>query len=44
MVTIVILISMLVAFNVASFQWGFDSREGVDSPEWVRRLVRGASF
>jgi hypothetical protein len=41
---IAILISMLVAFNVATFLWGFDSRERVDSPEWKRRLDRQSSL
>jgi nitrogen fixation-related uncharacterized protein len=44
METIVILIIMLVAFNVATFLWGFDSRESVDSPEWARRRDRQASL
>jgi hypothetical protein len=37
METIIILLLILAAFNVATFLWGFDSRDGVDSPEWVRR-------
>jgi hypothetical protein len=41
---IAILLIFLVAFNVATFLWGFDSRDSVDSPEWDRRLIRGASF
>jgi hypothetical protein len=44
METIVILIIMLVAFNVATFLWGFDSRDGVESPEWARRRDRQASL
>ncbi len=34
---LVILVSMLVAFDVAAFLWGFNSRDSVDSPEWERR-------
>ena len=41
---IVILLILLVAFNVATFLWGFDSRDGVDSPEWKRRLDQRASL
>jgi hypothetical protein len=38
------LIIALVVFNVATFLWGFDSRDGVDSPEWKRRLDRRTSL
>ena len=41
---ILILIIALVVFDIVTFVWGFDSRDGIDSPEWLRRLVRGASF
>jgi hypothetical protein len=41
---ILILIIALVVFDIVTFVWGFDSRDSIDSPEWVRRLVRGASF
>ncbi len=42
METIIILLIMLAAFNIATFLWGFDSRDGDDSPEWVRRRNRRA--
>jgi hypothetical protein len=41
---IVILLVLLVAFDVIAFLWGSDSRDGVDSPEWKRRLDRRASL
>jgi nitrogen fixation-related uncharacterized protein len=44
METIVILIIMLVAFDVATFLWGFDSRDGVDSPRWEQRQRWPASY
>lgn len=37
METIFILIIALVVFNMVAFVWGFDSREGIDAPEWERR-------
>jgi nitrogen fixation-related uncharacterized protein len=41
---IVILVIMLVAFNVAAFLWGFNSRDSVDSPEWERRQRWSAPY
>jgi hypothetical protein len=41
---ILILIIALVVFDLATFVWGFDSRESVASPEWERRLDRRASL
>ncbi len=37
MLTIIILLLALVLFNLAVWRWGFDSRDGIDSPEWERR-------
>jgi hypothetical protein len=34
---IVILLIALVAFDIAAFLWGFNSCDGIDSPEWERR-------
>jgi hypothetical protein len=34
---ILILIVALVVFNIVTFVWGFDSRDGVDAAEWERR-------
>jgi hypothetical protein len=34
---LLILFAMLVFFNIATWLWGFDSTDGVDSPEWERR-------
>jgi hypothetical protein len=33
----IIMFLMLVAIDIAALRWGFDSRDEVDSPEWVRR-------
>ena len=41
---IFILIIALVVFDIVTFAWGFDSRDGVESPEWERRLDRQASL
>jgi hypothetical protein len=35
---IFILIVALVVFDLVTFVWGFDSKDGVASPEWERRL------
>ncbi len=34
---ILILIIALVVFDLVTFVWGFDSRDGVDAAEWERR-------
>ena len=41
---IFILINALVVFDIVTFVWGFDSRDGVESPEWERRMDRQASL
>jgi hypothetical protein len=41
---IFILIIALVVFDIGTFVWGFDSRDGVESPEWERRWDRQASL
>ena len=37
MLTIIFLLLALVLLNLAAWRWGFDSRDGIDSPEWERR-------
>ena len=37
METIFILLAALVALNIAARKWGFDSKDGFNSPEWERR-------
>ena len=32
-----LLFVLLVAFDLAALRWGFDSTDGVDSPEWEQR-------
>jgi hypothetical protein len=34
---LIILLIVLGALEIASLQWGFNSNDGVDSPEWERR-------
>jgi hypothetical protein len=34
---ILILIIALVVFDIVTFEWGFDSRDGVYAAEWERR-------
>ena len=41
---IVILLILLVAFNVITFLWGFDSRDGVESSQWEQRQRWPASY
>ena len=33
----IIVLLMLVAIDIAALRWGFDSRDGIDGQEWVRR-------
>ena len=37
MLTLCLLLVLLVALDLAAFHWGFNSSDGVDSPEWDRR-------
>ena len=37
METIIILLMGLLLLNGAAWRWGFDSRDGWNSPEWERR-------
>ncbi len=37
METIIILLSALAVFDIASLLWGVNSTDDVDSPEWERR-------
>ena len=37
MVTFIILLVLLIALGLAQARWGFDSRDGIESPEWERR-------
>ena len=36
MVTLLVLILLVIALDIASLRWGFDSTEKVDIPEWER--------
>ena len=44
METLLILILLLIVLDIASYRWGFDSREKLDSPEWERRADWVASY
>jgi len=37
METLLIMILALVVLSIASIRWGVDGRDGINSPEWVRR-------
>jgi hypothetical protein len=37
METLLLMILALVALGIASIRWGVDSRDGINSPEWIRR-------
>lgn len=39
METLLILIMLIVALDIASLRWGYDSTEKIDSPEWERRTA-----
>lgn len=43
METLLIVVMLFIVFEIASFRWGFDSREKIDSPEWERRAAWHAS-
>ena len=34
---LVVLLVALIALDLAALRWGFDSSDGVNSPEWERR-------
>ncbi len=44
METVLILILLCIALDIAAWRWGFDSTEQIDSPEWERRWIWAASF
>ena len=31
------LLITIIVLDIASWKWGFDSTDGIDSPEWLRR-------
>ena len=37
MLTLFVIVVLLVALDIAALRWGFDSSDGVNSPEWERR-------
>ena len=37
METLLVLILLAIALDVAAWRWGCDSTEKIDSPEWERR-------
>ena len=39
---LLMLLIILLALGIAAQRWGFDSRDGVDSPEWKRRWEWGS--
>jgi hypothetical protein len=39
METLLVLILLVIALDIASLRWGFDSTEKIDSPEWERRAT-----
>jgi hypothetical protein len=32
-----IILLLLIVLGIASMRWGYDSRDKIDSPEWLRR-------
>jgi hypothetical protein len=39
MIMFIIFVALLVALGLTAVRWGFDSRDGIDSPEWQRRAT-----
>ena len=39
-----ILIIALVVFDIVTFVWGFDTRDGIESSQWERRQRWPASY
>jgi hypothetical protein len=39
METLLILMMLVIALDIASLRWGFDSTEKIDSPEWERLVA-----
>lgn len=37
MVTLILIVVVFILFDIVSLLWGYDSRDGIDSIEWVRR-------
>jgi hypothetical protein len=37
MVTFIIILALLIVVALAAARWGFDSRDGIESPEWEQR-------
>ena len=37
MLTLLFLVVLVVALDIAALRWGFNSSDGVNSPEWERR-------
>ena len=35
------LLLVLIVLDIAAVYWGVDSRDGINSPEWLRRAQRG---
>ena len=39
MIILIIFVALVVVLGLAAVRWGFDSRDGIDSPEWQRRAT-----
>lgn len=35
--TIIILVLVMVAFDLAALRWGYNTTESINSPEWEKR-------
>ncbi len=44
METLPIVIMLFVVLDIASLHWGFDSTDGINSPEWKRKQKWGGSI
>ena len=43
MITLFIILVLLIGLALAAAVWGQDSREQMDSPEWMKRVQRNGA-
>lgn len=37
MITLILFIVIFILLDVTAMRWGYDSRDGIDSAEWMRQ-------
>jgi hypothetical protein len=43
MATFIIFLVLLIVLALAAMRWGFDSRDGIESLEWEKRINRNSA-